>query len=192
MGARLPAYDALRDCSALLAVTTDPGHRRGLRRELSVTIEDNILRHAHGARRTPPASPHVAGGAHLARLRAELLRSRCGGIAAARASTRCHLKRRRRLHPSSQAYGAECDIFLWLSPPSECVLTHAHLSNSIDIHRDGKGYAIERMSSCAQSAQLVVCSADSHTLIYDRKGVPARARTALWWSSGERVRLVYR
>ena len=98
----------------------------------------------------------------------------------------------RRMHPSSQAYGAECDIFLWLSPSSECVLTHAHLSNSIDIRRDGKGYPIERMSSCAQSAQLVVCSAESHTLVYDRKGVPARARTALWWSSGETVRLVHR
>ena len=97
-----------------------------------------------------------------------------------------------RMHPSSQAYGAECDIFLWLSPSSECVLTHAHLSNSIDIRRDGKGYPIERMSSCAQSAQLVVCSADSHTLAYDRKGAPARARTALWWSSGETVRLVHR
>ena len=83
------------------AVITDLGDRRGLRRELSVTIEDTILRRAHGARRTPPASPYVGGGAQLARLRAELLRSCCGGIAAARASAHCHLNRRRRISDAS-------------------------------------------------------------------------------------------
>ena len=147
------------------AVITDLGDRRGLRRELSVTIEDTILRRAHGARRTPPASPYVGGGAQLARLRAELLRSCCGGIAAARGNPSFHHRHPADAHCGSRVRRAEPKLSLCCDRLAKRQRTRALRSQSDRTHRGGEAAAVEDIISCAQGAQLVLY------LVYSRMAV---------------------
>ena len=165
VGARLLAYGAVRRCSALIAVTTDLGHRRGLHRALIVASALAILHRARRAGRGRLAYPHDAGGAPLAAKLARLLQMRCAGASCAHRYARHHHGRRRRAHHCSRVRATELDLFFCSFQFAKRALSRGLRSQSVRMHRFGEAAAVEEMFSCARSAQLDVYSVHSHAAV---------------------------
>ena len=106
-----------------------------------------------------PSGAHDAGSARATLRRAQLQLARRGGAAAARGATRCsgtgrcHAhSRSRRTEPNATSSSAAAQLTI-------VELSHAHRSRIERMRRGGAAAGLERVASCARSAQLAFCSA---------------------------------
>ena len=106
-----------------------------------------------------PPGAHDAGSAQATRRRAPLQHVLRGGTAAACRAARCsraaHLHalcRLRRTEPNATSSSAAARL-------TNVELSHAHRSRIGHVHRGGAAAGLERITSCARSAQLAFCSA---------------------------------
>lgn len=148
--------------SAPLAVTIDLGHRRGSRGALIVAAEQPVVHRERGARRAGPAGTHDAASAQAARRRAELPHILRGGTAAARRTARCSRAAHRHALCRSRRTESNRTSSLAVTRLTNVALSLALRSQIEHMHRGSAAATLEKVPSCAQSAQLVVCLAEAH------------------------------